>query len=205
MRGQGSGPRFFSPVLSITHKKAKKKSCRNTRLLRIDNGTQKPMMLKTRCESRSFGRLPGEERVWKTRRLSPIFSAARSTTGRASGPRYFFKGCPLHCIWCHNPECIRFEPETLCYPEKCIGCAMCGSGCYSGPRMMCGKAMTAGEVPEQILSDKPYPWDGFYGQMGAAFFRREKRIAFPPLVCYDNKKRKWSVQLFRPSPYTKGS
>lgn len=82
---------------------------------------------------------------------------------------------------------------------------MCDSGCYSGARVMCGKAMTAGEVPEQILSDKPYPWDGFYGQMEAAFFRREKRIAFPPLVCYDNKKGKWSVQLFRPSPYTKGS
>ena len=52
---------------------------------------------------------------------------------------------------------------------------MCDSGCYSGPRMMCGKAMTAGEVPEQILSDKPYPWDGFYGQMGAAFFRRDAK------------------------------
>lgn len=54
MRGQGSGPRFFSPVLSITHKKAKKKSCRNTRLLRIDNGTQKPMMLKNKVRKQEL-------------------------------------------------------------------------------------------------------------------------------------------------------
>lgn len=80
---------------------------------------------------------------------------------------------------------------------------MCDSGCYSGPRMMCGKAMTAGEVPEQILSDKPYPWDGFYGQMGAAFFRREKRIAFPPLVCYDNKKGSGRYNFSAPPPIRK--
>jgi len=25
----------------------------------------------------------------------------------------FFKGCPLHCWWCHNPESIKLEPETV--------------------------------------------------------------------------------------------
>ena len=25
----------------------------------------------------------------------------------------FLKGCPLHCVWCHNPECISFEPQML--------------------------------------------------------------------------------------------
>ena len=34
----------------------------------------------------------------------------------------FLKGCPLHCAWCHNPECISFEKQELYYPEKCIGC-----------------------------------------------------------------------------------
>ena len=36
----------------------------------------------------------------------------------------FFKGCPLHCAWCHNPESISFEKQTLFYPEKCIGCGL---------------------------------------------------------------------------------
>ena len=27
----------------------------------------------------------------------------------------FFKGCPLRCAWCHNPECISFEKEILEY------------------------------------------------------------------------------------------
>ncbi len=51
----------------------------------------------------------------------------------------FFKGCPLNCIWCHNPECIKSEPETMFYPEKCIGCKMCDKGCYTGAKVICGK------------------------------------------------------------------
>ena len=41
----------------------------------------------------------------------------------------FFKGCPLSCAWCHNPECISFEKEILEYPEKCIGCGLCTTKC----------------------------------------------------------------------------
>jgi pyruvate formate lyase activating enzyme len=29
------------------------------------------------------------------------------------------KGCPLHCVWCHNPEGISPEPETMCSPAGC--------------------------------------------------------------------------------------
>ncbi|MGN0564119.1 MAG: radical SAM protein [Candidatus Heritagella sp.] len=89
----------------------------------------------------------------------------------------FFKGCPLHCVWCHNPECIRFEPETLYYPEKCIGCGMCDSGCYSGARVICGKAMTAGEILEQILLDKPY-----YGEEGGVTFSGGEALSQPAIV-----------------------
>ena len=41
----------------------------------------------------------------------------------------FFKGCPLHCAWCHNPECIDPAPETLFYAEKCIHCGICVEHC----------------------------------------------------------------------------
>ena len=77
----------------------------------------------------------------------------------------FLKGCPLKCAWCHNPECIAFEPETLFYPEKCIHCGQCESGCYTGAREICGKEMTVDQVMEQILMDRAY-----YGTLGGVTF-----------------------------------
>lgn len=68
----------------------------------------------------------------------------------------FFKGCPLHCRWCHNPECISFEPQMLLYPEKCIGCGQCAKGCYSGARVPCGREMTVQAVMAQLLQDAAY-------------------------------------------------
>lgn len=68
----------------------------------------------------------------------------------------FLKGCPLHCLWCHNPECIEHKPQFMYYPEKCIGCGFCHKGCFSGARVICGKEMTAEEVVRQVLLDKDY-------------------------------------------------
>lgn len=41
----------------------------------------------------------------------------------------FFKGCPLKCIWCHNPESISFSKQIAYFKEKCIGCLSCLSAC----------------------------------------------------------------------------
>ena len=41
----------------------------------------------------------------------------------------FFKGCPLRCVWCHNPECILPGPEILFKPGTCIGCGTCAEIC----------------------------------------------------------------------------
>lgn len=41
----------------------------------------------------------------------------------------FFKGCPLACQWCANPENINFNPELMCYESKCIACASCVKAC----------------------------------------------------------------------------
>jgi len=41
----------------------------------------------------------------------------------------FFKGCPLRCPWCHNPEFIAARPEIAFSPARCIGCGDCRDIC----------------------------------------------------------------------------
>ena len=77
----------------------------------------------------------------------------------------FFKGCPLRCAWCHNPECISFERQTLYYPQKCIGCGKCDEGCFSGAKVVCGKEYNSEELLCEILQDAVY-----YGDNGGVTF-----------------------------------
>ncbi|HOC91762.1 MAG TPA: glycyl-radical enzyme activating protein [bacterium] len=41
----------------------------------------------------------------------------------------FFKGCPLNCIWCHNPESKKAKPELSYDAAVCVGCGTCAWGC----------------------------------------------------------------------------
>lgn len=41
----------------------------------------------------------------------------------------FFKGCSLHCLWCHNPETILPQPQLALYAHKCVGCGICATLC----------------------------------------------------------------------------
>ena len=96
-----------------------------------------------------------------------IADIERAATHDGPGMRttVFFKGCPLSCKWCHNPECISFKPQILNYPEKCINCGKCKEGCFSGAKVVCGKEMTADEVLSEILLDRDY-----YGEKGGVTF-----------------------------------
>ena len=87
-----------------------------------------------------------------------IADIERAATHDGPGLRttVFFKGCPLSCLWCHNPECISFEPQIMEYPEKCIGCGKCSEGCFAGAKVICGKEMTSDEVLKEVLLDKDY-------------------------------------------------
>jgi pyruvate formate lyase activating enzyme len=96
----------------------------------------------------------------------------------------FYKGCPLSCVWCHNPESKKTVEEIsfdakLCIdcgvcreacPEKALGqdnrfyidrskctlCYLCVYSCPSGALDRVGKAMTVNDIIEKILPDKPF-------------------------------------------------
>lgn len=67
-----------------------------------------------------------------------IFEIKRFAVHDGSGIRttVFFKGCPLNCIWCHNPEGIAFEPQLAYYRDRCINCGQCISACEHGAHIM---------------------------------------------------------------------
>lgn len=44
----------------------------------------------------------------------------------------FFKGCPLSCVWCHNPETTDPRAEVMQSPVECIGCGHCAEVCPNG-------------------------------------------------------------------------
>ena len=44
----------------------------------------------------------------------------------------FLKGCPLHCLWCHNPEGMKGQPQLRFDGKKCIQCGKCKEACPQG-------------------------------------------------------------------------
>ena len=56
-----------------------------------------------------------------------IFSIEEFATFDGPGIRMtvFFKGCPLRCSWCHNPESQRSEVEYARSPNGCLNCGSC--------------------------------------------------------------------------------
>ena len=109
----------------------------------------------------------------------------------------FFKGCPLSCQWCSNPEAIKGRPElglrrALCNkcgkcleacPEKalffddegvlrvarqkCKACGTCVSQCYPEALTIYGRKMTAEDVFEEVRRDKLF-YDGSGGGITAS-------------------------------------
>ncbi len=41
----------------------------------------------------------------------------------------FTKGCPLRCLWCHNPESGQSTPELMTHNDRCIACLKCLEAC----------------------------------------------------------------------------
>ena len=54
----------------------------------------------------------------------------------------FFKGCPLRCRWCHNPEGLSPDKQIVHSPNGCIGCGACREVCVSPENCrLCGKCI----------------------------------------------------------------
>lgn len=60
-----------------------------------------------------------------------IYDIQRSSFVDGPGIRtvVFFKGCPLHCDWCHNPESQSVKSEMFWYKNLCTGCNDCLTAC----------------------------------------------------------------------------
>ena len=66
-----------------------------------------------------------------TERKARILHLQRLSTEDGPGIRttIFFKGCPLSCLWCHNPESISHTPQLQWFADRCIVCGTCIEVC----------------------------------------------------------------------------
>lgn len=109
-----------------------------------------------------------------------IFNIQRFSIHDGEGIRtiVFFKGCPLRCIWCCNPESQNMDPEVLFLKDKCIGCmncvkqcplgcmeidrenckkcGACARVCPSSAKRISGSDMTVDEVVNEIEKDRVF-------------------------------------------------
>ena len=83
-----------------------------------------------------------------------IFNIMRYSVHDGPGIRttVFFKGCPLTCKWCHNPESIEQKPQQIFNPNKCIKCGHCDD-CPTGARETIGYEITVLELMKEINKD----------------------------------------------------
>lgn len=93
----------------------------------------------------------------------------------------FFKGCPLRCTWCHNPEGLSPEPEWLFKEQKCVHCGSCARGgdCPQGARQLCGRRWSAPALAAELLRNA----DVFTSSGGGITFSGGEPLLQAPFLC----------------------
>ena len=88
----------------------------------------------------------------------PVAAIRRLTIHDGPGVRdtVFVKGCPLHCVWCHNPESISSGPQLLFHTNLCKHCGACVRACYFSALEFCGEKMSAEEVFSKVIRDRDF-------------------------------------------------
>lgn len=104
--------------------------------------------------------------------MALVFDIKRFAVNDGPGIRttIFMKGCPLRCVWCHNPEGLEDKPVKLYTKKKCIGCQSCVDVCPqqnltltpdgikdNGNCILCGKCTD--ECPTLALQMAGKEWD----------------------------------------------
>ena len=72
---------------------------------------------------------------------------------------FFVKGCPLHCVWCHNPESIKSEAQWARFQHLCQHCGKCTmdeATCPTRALKLYGKSATIDELVKKALEDKAF-------------------------------------------------
>jgi pyruvate formate lyase activating enzyme len=92
-----------------------------------------------------------------------IFNIQRYSIHDGGGIRtiIFFKGCPLTCPWCSNPESQNFKPEVMrkeslcikCSSSSCFTCTNTPAHCSTGAIEIAGKEMTIDEIINEVKKD----------------------------------------------------
>lgn len=67
----------------------------------------------------------------------------------------FFKGCPLRCWWCHNPESQSPRPEIMLWESRCVGCQACVEACPEGAISPAGQDLSAGNARAVVTNHEP--------------------------------------------------
>lgn len=100
---------------------------------------------------------------------------------------FFVKGCPLRCIWCHNPESVSPKPQLARFRHLCQrcgkGCARDEATCPTRALKRYGKALTMDEIVRKALEDR-----AFYERSGGGV----TLSGGEPLFFWE-----WTAELFR--------
>ena len=97
-----------------------------------------------------------------------VFNVMRYSIHDGPGIRttIFFKGCPMSCKWCHNPESIDPQPQNVFNSQKCINCGYCddkadAKNCPTDAKETIGYEISIPELMKEINKDRL-----FYEQSG---------------------------------------